>query len=191
LVLGVLLARAAGQPLAEELRTRIFEPLGKRDTTFWTTRTDRLATSYQAAPGGLAVFDPPDGAWSQPPAFGDAAAGLLSTVDDLLAFARMLLHGGGVLSAQAARAMTTDQLTAEQKARGGLGEGFFNGQSWSFCQAVHENGAFGWDGGLGTSWLVDPRHDMVVIVLTQRMFDGPTTPQAHRDIQAAAYAALE
>ncbi len=195
-VLGVLLARAAGQPLAEVLRTRIFEPLGMRDTALWTTRTDRLATSYRsaqaAAPGGLIVNDPPDGAWSRPPAFGDAAAGLLSTADDLLAFARMLLRGGdGVLSAQAARAMTTDQLTAAQKARGGLGDGFFDGRSWSFCQAVHESGAFGWDGGLGTSWLVDPRQDMIVIVLTQRMFDSPVTPQVHRDVQAAAYAALE
>lgn len=87
--------------------------------------------------------------------------------------------------------ITTDQLTAEQKARGGLSDDFFDGRSWSFCQAVHESGAFGWDGGLGTSWLVDPRQDLTVIVLTQRMFDTPTPPQVHGDIQAAAYAALE
>ena len=62
--------------------------------------------------------------------------------------------------------------------------------TWGFCQAVLANGCYGWDGGLGTSWLVDPVHDLVVITLTQRMFDGPTTPQAHRDIQVAAYAAL-
>ncbi len=51
-------------------------------------------------------------------------------------------------------------------------------------------GAFGWDGGLGTSWLVDPARDLVVIVLTQRMFDDPALPAVHRDLQAAAYAAL-
>ena len=45
-VLGVLLARAAEQPLGEVLRTRLFEPLGMRDTAFWTTETGRLATSY-------------------------------------------------------------------------------------------------------------------------------------------------
>jgi CubicO group peptidase (beta-lactamase class C family) len=93
-VLGVLLARAAGEPLARVLRSRIFAPLGMRDTAFFTTATERLATGYRPTPGGLVVSDPPDGAWSRPPAFGDAAAGLVSTADDLLAFARMLLHGG-------------------------------------------------------------------------------------------------
>jgi len=55
---------------------------------------------------------------------------------------------------------------------------------------VYDSGAFGWDGGLGTSWLVDPSRDLTVIVLTQRMFESPDLPQVHRDIQAAAYAAL-
>ena len=190
-VLGVLVARAAGQPFSEVLKTRIFEPLGMPDTGFWTADTHRLATAYQPAPDGLVVWDEPDGKWSRPPVFGDGAAGLVSTADDLLAFARMLLRGGApVLPADAVRAMTTDQLTPEQKARGGLLPGFFHGRSWGFCQAVYDNGAFGWDGGLGTSWLVDPSQDLTVIVLTQRMFDGPDTPQVHRDIQAAAYAAL-
>ena len=190
-VLGVLVARAAGQPFSEVLTTRIFEPLGMRDTGFWTADTSRLATSYWPAPGGLAVWDEPDGKWSRPPEFGDGAAGLLSTADDLLAFAQMLLRGGApVLPAGAVRAMTTDQLTAAQKARGGLLPGFFDGRSWGFCQAVYDSGAFGWDGGLGTSWLVDPSQDLTVIVLTQRMFESPDPPQVHRDVQAAAYAAL-
>jgi CubicO group peptidase (beta-lactamase class C family) len=55
---------------------------------------------------------------------------------------------------------------------------------------VLENGAHGWDGGFGSSWLVDPNHDLVVIVLTQRMFESPAAPAVHRDIQAAAYEAL-
>jgi hypothetical protein len=38
--------------------------------------------------------------------------------------------------------------------------------------------------------LVDPSRDLTVIVLTQRMFESPDTPQIHRDIQAAAYAAI-
>ena len=78
---------------AEVLSTRVFEPLGMRGTGFWTTHTKRLATAYRPTPEGLVVVDDPGGAWSRPPAFGDAAAGLLSTVDDLLAFARMLLGG--------------------------------------------------------------------------------------------------
>ena len=123
--------------------------------------------------------------------FGDGAAGLVSTAGDLLAFAQMLLRGGApVLPPDAVRAMTTGQLTPAQKARGGLLPGFFDGRSWGFCQAVYDSGAFGWDGGLGTSWLVDPSQDLTVIVLTQRMFESPDPPQVHRDIQAAAYAAL-
>jgi CubicO group peptidase (beta-lactamase class C family) len=65
---------AAGEPLDEVLRTRIFEPLGMRDTAFWTSDTSRLATAYGTAPDGLRVWDEPDGQWSQPPAFGDAGA---------------------------------------------------------------------------------------------------------------------
>ncbi len=190
-VLGVLLARAAGQPLSDIMRTRLFEPLGMKDTAFWTNETGRLATSYRPTPDGLVLYDEPDGAWSRQPAFCDAAGGLLSTVDDLLVFARMLLNGGdSVLSRQAAQAMTTGQLTAEQKARGGFGDDFFVGRSWSFGQQVLDSGVFGWDGGLGTSWLVDPNNDLVVIVLTQRMFDSSQTPPVHTDVQAAAYQSL-
>jgi CubicO group peptidase (beta-lactamase class C family) len=115
----------------------------------------------------------------------------VSTADDLLAFARMLLRGGApVLPAGAIRAMTTDQLTPAQKAAGGLLPGFFQGRSWGFCQAVYDGGAFGWDGGMGSSWLADPSPDLTVIVLTQRMFESPDLPRVHRDIQAAACAAL-
>jgi CubicO group peptidase (beta-lactamase class C family) len=189
-VLGVLAARAAGQPFSEVLRTRIFEPLGMRDSGFWTAHTWRLATAYQPTADGLVVRDKPGGKWSRRPAFGDGGAGLVSTADDLLAFARMLLRGGApMLPAEAVRAMITGQLTAAQKGRGGLGRGFFDGRSWGFCQAVYDSGAFGWDGGLGTSWLVDPSRDLTMIVLTQRMFESPDPPQVHRDIQAAAYAA--
>ena len=55
---------------------------------------------------------------------------------------------------------------------------------------MYADGSFGWDGGLGSSWLVDPARDLIVIVLTQRMFESPALPAVHRDIQAAAYAAL-
>jgi CubicO group peptidase (beta-lactamase class C family) len=186
-VLGVLLARATGQTFPDVLRTRLFEPLGMRDTAFWASETDRLATAYLAKPDGLVVWDAPDGQWSRPPAFGDGAAGLVSTADDLLAFSRMLLGGGApVLSAAAARAMTSDQLTAGQKASGGLGPRFFARKSWGYCQAVYDGGAFGWNGGLGTSWIADPANDLTIIVLTQRLFESPELPRAHRDIHAAA-----
>jgi CubicO group peptidase (beta-lactamase class C family) len=190
-VLGVLLARAAGERFGEVLLTRVFDPLDMRDTAFFTTETERLATAYRPSDGGLVVWDEPDGSWSHPRAFEDGGAGLVSTVDDLLAFARMLLRGGEpVLSAAAVQAMTTDQLTDAQKSHGGLGPDFFVGRSWSFCQSVLASGAYGWNGGFGSSWLVDPNHDLVVIVLTQRMFETSEAPQVHRDIQAAAYEAI-
>ncbi len=116
-VLGVLAARAAGTSFAEVLRTRLLGPLGMTDTGFWTADTARLATAYQPTPDGLAVRDEPGGAYSTPPAFEDGAAGLVSTVDDLHRFARMLLDGGaGVLSAEHVGALARDQLLPEQKA---------------------------------------------------------------------------
>ena len=195
-VLGVLLARATGQPFAEVLKTRVFEPLGMRDTAFWTADTARLATAYRPTPEGLAVWDEPNGAWSRPPAFADGGAGLVSTADDMLAFAKMMLAGGAspdserVLSADSVKAMCSDQLTSAQKEHGGLGPSFFSGRSWGFCQAVYGDGSFGWEGGLGSSWRVDSANDLVVIVLAQRMFETSDPPEVHVDIQRAAYAAL-
>jgi len=190
-VLGVLLSRAAGMSFGDVLRTRIFEPLGMTQTAFWAGDPSRLAAAYRPSELGLEMWDAPDGQYSRPPAFQDGAAGLVSTAHDMLAFARMFLRGGGpVLSAESVRAMTTDQLTPEQKARGGLGPDFFASQSWSYCQAVADTGAFGWNGGFGTSWLVDPGRDLAVIVLTQRMFSGPDDAGLHDAIQAAAYSAL-
>ncbi|HET6963448.1 MAG TPA: serine hydrolase domain-containing protein [Acidimicrobiales bacterium] len=191
-VLGVLLARVAGKPLAEVLRTRVFEPLGMTDTGFWSPATERLATAYVPTPHGLQVWDRPEGQWNRPPAFGDGAAGLVSTVDDLLAFARMLLRRGDpLLPEELVGQMTSDQLTPEQRTRDT--KGFLEGGSWGFCQSVLTEGphagAYGWDGGLGTSWLVDPARDLVVVVLTQRLFEMARAPAVHTDLQAAAYAA--
>src|ERR1700734_45529 len=195
-VRGVLLERAAGQPFADVLRTRLFEPLGMRDTGFWTDDAGRLGSAFRSAPGGgLEVWDKPDGLWSRPQAFSDGAAGLVSTAGDLLAFSRMLLRGGDpVLPPDLVAEMTRDQLTPGQKAAGGLGPDFFTGVSWGFCTSVvtagPRAGAFGWAGGFGTTWLADPVRDLTVIVLTQRMFDSSQPPSVHEALQAAAYDAL-
>jgi CubicO group peptidase (beta-lactamase class C family) len=86
--------------------------------------------------------------------------------------------------------MTRDQLTPEQKAAGGLGSDYFADLSWGFCQAVYSNGGYGWDGGLGTSWLVDTANDLIVIALTQRMFETSSLPRLHREIRGAAFATI-
>jgi CubicO group peptidase (beta-lactamase class C family) len=192
-VLGVLCQRAAGASRYEEvLRTRLFEPLGMTQTAFAAPDVARLATAYVNTLDGLTVWDPPDGKWSRPPTFDDGAAGLLSTVDDLLAFAQMFRHGGApVLSREAVREMTRDQLTPAQRAGQ---EAFLAERSWGLCQSVivsgERAGAFGWDGGLGSSFLIDPARDLVVIVLTQRVWESSQPPPVHTELQAAAYAAL-
>jgi CubicO group peptidase (beta-lactamase class C family) len=191
LVSSVLCARAVGTSFDEVLRTRIFEPLGMHDTGFYTEDVARLATAYQPTPDGLVVWDPPDGQWSRPPVFPDGAAGLISTVDDLLVFARMLLRGGDpVLTADQLREMSRDHLSAEQRE---FGTAFLGGRGWglgiSVVLAGPWAGAIGWDGGLGTSFLVHPARDLAVIVLTQRLFDTAQAPAVHTDLQAAALAA--
>jgi CubicO group peptidase (beta-lactamase class C family) len=192
-VLSVLCARALGTSYDEVLRTRIFEPLGMRDTTFYTEDVERLATAYQPSADGLVVWDPPDGQWSRPPVFYDGAAGLVSTVDDLLAFARMLLSDSDqVLTADQVREMSRDHLTAEQRE---YGMAFLGGRGWGLGISVVLNGpwagAIGWDGGLGTSFLVHPARDLAVIVLTQRLFETAQAPALHTDLQAAALAAAK
>lgn len=192
-VLSVLCARAAGAPFDEVLRTRVLEPLGMRDTGFYTKDSGRLAAAYQPTPDVLTVWDPPDGQWSRPPVFPDGAAGLVSTADDLLAFARMLSRGGDpVLTAEQVREMTHDQLTARQRESGAV---FLGGRGWGFGTSVVLDGpwagAVGWDGGLGTSFLVHPARDLAVIALTQRLFESPQAPAVHTDLQAAALAAAE
>jgi CubicO group peptidase (beta-lactamase class C family) len=192
-VLGVLCQRAAGtSSVTDVLRTRVFEPLAMSSTAFDASDTSRLATAYVNTPDGLTVWDAPDGKWSRRPAFEDGAAGLVSTVDDLLAFARMFLRGGApVLSAASVTEMTRDQLIPQQRVGQ---EGFLGERSWGLCQSVITSGervgAFGWDGGLGTSFLVDPVRDLVVVVLTQRLWEQAQPPAVHTEIQDAAYAAL-
>jgi CubicO group peptidase (beta-lactamase class C family) len=192
-VLSVLCARAAGTSYDEVLRTRLFEPLGMRDTSFYTEDVQRLATAYQATAGGVVVWDPPDGQWSRPPAFHDGAAGLVSTVDDLLAFARMLVRGGDqVLTADQVREMSRDHLTAAQRE---FGAAFLGGRGWGLGTSVLLDGpwagAIGWDGGLGTSFLVHPARDLAVIVLTQRLFETARAPAVHHELQAAGLAAAQ
>jgi CubicO group peptidase (beta-lactamase class C family) len=196
LVLGVLVRRASGQSFGDALQSRLFDPIGMRDTGFSTTDPARLATRYAPSPGGSVEVSEPVGAWTEPPKFGDGGAGLVSTVDDLYAFARMLMRSdGSVLSPDSIELMTHDQMSPEVKAiGGGMGDEFFDIRSWGFCQSVYVDGplagAFGWEGGLGTSWLVDPVRDVVVIVLTQLQFDSPVMPAVHVDIRDAVYATL-
>ena len=208
-VLGVLIARASGQPFEIFLQERIFEPLGMKDTAFSApaSKLDRLATSYSTnfETGALELYDPAEGGqWSRPPAFPSGGAGLVSTVDDYLAFGRMMLNQGRnggtrILSRPSVETMTTDHLTAAQKAVSGLIPGDFDNIGWGFGVAVITRrqdvaapvGSYGWDGGLGTSWRSDPSEDMVTILLTQASWTSPVPPRVSRDFWISAYQAID
>jgi CubicO group peptidase (beta-lactamase class C family) len=208
-VLGVLIARAADQSLETFLRERLFEPLGMQDTGFTVpaSKLGRLATAYMPnrATGALDVYDDPaNSQWARPPVFPSGGAGLVSTIDDYLAFAQMMLNQGKhgrerILSRLSVEAMTTDQLTPEQKAVSGLIPGYFHNHGWGFGVGIVTKrdgtaaspGTFGWDGGLGTSWYSDPREDMTGILLTQRAWSSPSGTPVTWDFWTGAYQAID
>jgi CubicO group peptidase (beta-lactamase class C family) len=190
LLLGVLVARAAGQPLEAFLRARLFEPLGMRDTGFSmpADKTERLPTQYTTdfQTGAVeAQLIPGPEVWTRPPAFPSGAAGLLSTADDYLAFARMLLRGGThggqrLLSERSISQMTANHLTPEQVASGGA---LLSGSGWGYGVSVTVEpddtspvpGRYGWFGGYGTTWFNDPHRRLIAIGLTQNvgfLFNG-------------------
>jgi CubicO group peptidase (beta-lactamase class C family) len=207
-VLGVLIERASGQPFETFLKERIFDPLGMNDTGFdviWD-RIGRLATSYVIDPdrGAAAIYDEPaDGQWSRLPSFPSGGGGLVSTVDDFLAFADMLRgkgvsRGERILSRPSVEFMTSDQLTPEQKAASGLVPGFFRVHGWGFGVAVVTErtevaksvGTYGWDGGMGTSWYNDPAEDLTMILMTQQAWTSPIPPRLFQDFWTATYQAI-
>jgi CubicO group peptidase (beta-lactamase class C family) len=203
-VLGVLIARAAGQPFEVFLRERVFEPLEMKDTAFSVpaTEVDRLATSYTTVPDtrSLELYDPPAGQWSTPPAFPSGGAGLVSTADDYLAFADMLLRGGApILSRPSVETMTSDHLTPAQKAVGGFFPDDFDARGWGFGVGVVTRrehpfapvGQYGWDGGLGTIWRNDPSEQLVTILLTNAAWTSPRPPDIALDFLTGAYAAID
>jgi CubicO group peptidase (beta-lactamase class C family) len=118
-----------------------------RDTGFHVPREKR---------DRLAAFEGSDaGAWTRPPAFPDGSAGLVSTADDYLAFAQMLLEqgqtpGGRILSRPSVELMTANQLTPEQARSTGF---FGDGRGWGFGVSVVTKrddvwatpGRYGWD----------------------------------------------
>jgi CubicO group peptidase (beta-lactamase class C family) len=188
-VLGVLASRAAGAPYAEVLRQRVFGPLGMNDTAFHTTDTSRLATAYENHGGELVVSDAPEGQWSRPPVFPDGGSGLVSSVDDVVTFGRMLIRGGSpVLRPTTVAEMTRDQLTTAQRTNVWPGFSFLDDRGWGYGVSVLDDGRYTWDGGLGTTWSNVPSQDLTVVVLTQRAADETGMPAICDDVLTAARA---
>lgn len=200
-LLGVVIARAAGQSLPEVLQERIFAPLRMSDTGFFVpdAKIDRLAVGYMRdGHGALQVHDPARGGhWSRPPIFPAGGGGLVSTLDDYLKFARMLMRQGeGVLSAPSVRLMTSNRLTSAQirPYRPSLdylhGQGFGLGVSVALGAAEDRRrpGSFGWPGAYSTAWFADPREDLIAIAMGQLWLDPGNELRAV--LEEAVYAGL-
>ncbi len=174
-LLGVVLARAARQPLGEVLRERLLDPMSMADTGF-VAAPGRLPPCYAADGPRLVPFDGAENSrWSATPSFPDARNGLVSTAADLLRFAGALLRGGsGALSTDAVTAMTTDHLTPQQR-RAPSALAFLNGGGWGYgvqvlTPAHHPSVGlprYGWSGGLGTLWCSWPEQRSAAVLLTQ------------------------
>ncbi len=207
-ILGVLIARVAGQSLGTFLQDRIFEPLGMVDTGFHVpaAKLDRLPVCYgtDMVTARMAVLDQARGGWaSRPPVFESGAGGLVSTAGDLLAFGRMMLGEGAggarILSRPAIELMTMDHIPAEQKAISPFFEGFWATCGWGLGMGVVTTrrdlaegpGRFGWDGAFGTSWHVDPKEGLVGVLMVQRRPDQLALPPVTRDFWTAAYQLIE
>ena len=178
-VLGRIVEIVSGEPYDQFLRTRIFEPLGMKDTFFYPPddRRPRLVTLYGKSPNGLVKSANQDGFSSK--TFFGAGGSLMSTAEDYLQFAQMLLDGGK-LNGKVLLSPRTVQLMASNHVgemfNGKLGRPA-HGMGYGLLVGVVEDsvasglrvstGSFGWDGAYGTQAWIDPAEKMVTIVMIQ------------------------
>jgi len=104
-----------------------------------------------------------------------------------------------ILSRATVEAMTTDQLTPEQKAASPFFEGTWEQRGWGLGLSVVTKrndvaaspGRFGWDGAFSASWYVDPREDLVGVLMLQRRPGALRLPSVALDFWTSIYQALE
>lgn len=220
-ILGVLIARVTGKSLRTFLRQSIFEPLEMVDTDFYVpeTKLNRLPTCYGTnfpmvdyVPSSITPFNfeivvidkANGGNYSQPPKFESGGGGLVSTIDDLLTFSKMMLNNGvyhkeRILSRPSIELMTMDHITAEQKSVSPFFPNFWDTYGWGLGLGVFARrneladgpGSFGWDGAFGTSWRVDPKENLIGIFLTQRRPDILAIPPFVRDYWTSVYQLID
>jgi CubicO group peptidase (beta-lactamase class C family) len=210
-LLGFLIARLEGAPLNEVCARRVFTPLGMRDTGFTVPREMRhrraglcgfddegRLTSLSATPGRHALEERPDDM-----RFESGGQGLWSTLDDYLAFARMLIGDGPqLLQSTTLAMMTSNQLTPEQRASARMfGRPIFAaGHGYGMGVAVVMEpdkadtlrcrggaGTIGWPGAYGSWWQADPNDHSVLIFLTHSMTE---LHQMARGIGLGAWSAI-
>ena len=202
-VQGYLVEKLSGQPFADFLRERIFEPLGMNDTAFFVpqTKLSRLATIYQLTAQGLAPM-PRDPNVSAAPGFPSGGGGLYSTGGDYLRFAQMLanrgeLNGARILAPSSVELMTSNHVPDAVKAANKFGIGAYRQQpgfGFGFDVAIYEEptrigssvgeGTYLWDGIAGTWFWVDPKNDIVFVGIIQR-WAGPSPGPNIEDLSRA------
>ncbi len=201
-VLGFLVGRVAGMDFRRFLFERIFEPLGMIDTDFYIPpeKRDRAAVVYRLDETADALEPVEFTRYDAPPVFCGGGGGLISTADDYLTFARMLLNGGEVdgarlLKPETVAAMRTNRLTDAQRQIDFLGLPFWAGQGFGLGVSVitdpekqswmgaGSEGSFGWPGAFGTWWQADPVEDMIAIYLIQNSM--PLGPEAVANMGAS------
>ena len=177
-LLGILITRLTGRPLGQHLADDVFGPLGLADTALWVPegKLDRLPAAYRHGNDGLVETEPAGGGFYAGPAPFDVSHGeLVSTARDFHRFTRMLAAGGRYdgkpfISADHVRQMTSDQVPGESKTPESFFPGFWEGMGWGFGVGVQtegpRRGRYGWSGGQGTDFFVDP-NATVGILLTQ------------------------
>ena len=194
-VLGFIVGRVAGCSFQEAIRHELFEPLGMTDTGFWVPpdKRARFVTNATSPRPGEFISSPIDSFLApEPPAYASGGQGLVSTIDDYLAFARMLLGSGEggrgrLLRAETVALMTTNRLTPAQREAPFMGMPLFASRGFGLgvlvimdaqapsAMAEGEVGAFGWPGAFGGWWQADPARDAVLIWLQPCL---PPPPQA-------------
>lgn len=182
--LGRVVEILSGTTLDQFFKTRIFDPLGMKDT-FFTVPSDRqadLAVLYTRSEKGLVRPERPA---SAPQAasgpFFSGAGGLTGSAADYLTFASMLLNGGqanGVrlLSRKTVELMTSDAIGALDL-RNYAGDQVLKGYGFGLGVRVRRNtgdngwmgsvGDFGWAGAFGTYFWIDPKEQLIGMVMIQ------------------------
>jgi CubicO group peptidase (beta-lactamase class C family) len=194
------------------VRTRIFDPLGMKNTTFYPTdeQRGRIATAYaKNRETGLLESVPPRaelGSRDRPPL---GNSGLFSTAPDYARFSQMLLNGGTLdgrryLSAAAMTLLTTpataDMPTGffQNDTYGQRGANYGWGMATCILRAPHEGvaamlspGTYGHGGAWGTQAWIDPVKGVAYVLMVQRSnFPNSDASDVRRDFQQAAVRAL-
>ncbi|HEX4304059.1 MAG TPA: serine hydrolase domain-containing protein [Rhizomicrobium sp.] len=201
-VLGFLVGRIAGMPFRDFLMQRIFGPLGMSDTDFYVPpqKRERAAVVYRINTEKNVIEPLPFKQYDAPPAFCGGGGGLISTADDYLQFARMMLNKGELngtrlVGPATIELMCTNRLTPAQRAIPFLGmipmwDGMGFGLGVSVIDAPEKLGflgmggigSFGWPGAFGTWWQADPANDLIMIYLIQNSM--PLEPGALANLAA-------